>query len=551
MVPATLSDLPTELLLVSFRQLEAASILNIGLTCRVLNRVAVPVFLERMGTPNPQKLAVIRPERAGCADTLTGLTVNFALTRIERFVCVLDSRESVGSPQLAAVKPLTRNIQRICQLIGRLSLIGSVSLVFHFVGSKWTLPSDVVWNFFTSFVELLELLILKSCTSFQIVHTHPLNFQPRYNFQRGMGPKISPFQRFSRLFNPRSSVAPTGGLHLPVPILAPNTLTHSHITSLDFRMDFLLVPPLLGWTLVVMKHSPITSLTLSAIQSKRQREFCHSLLPEIVQSLPGLQEIKLQFEGNGFLPTILEKLPLFPQLQKIALALTYGVENFPDPTFTTSIFFPKLTSLTASLEQTLYFFSQNITCPSLASIGIIHTFDSLIEPFGIMFSTLISQFSLLHLEPSISLCLYHICDDLELPELDESEPPGWVTSLHAISKLTLGRSIFRPNQRELAFQIARVLYWLSLFRGVKRLTVVNYQLLIDPPAAHGLRQEAIREAIAAAFPDIDFVNLVQLKDKFHYHWSSAKTDLERAVDGIPNVYLQRNKATDYFVCCDL
>jgi len=78
MSPATLSDLPVELLLTLFQQLNADTILNIGLTCRVHNRIAIPLFLERMGMPNPEILAVIRPGHAGYADKLTGLTINFA-----------------------------------------------------------------------------------------------------------------------------------------------------------------------------------------------------------------------------------------------------------------------------------------------------------------------------------------------------------------------------------------------------------------------------------------------------------------------------------------
>jgi hypothetical protein len=46
-----------------------------------------------MGMPNPEKLVVFRPGHAGCADKLTGLMFNFALTRIERLVCVLTTRK--------------------------------------------------------------------------------------------------------------------------------------------------------------------------------------------------------------------------------------------------------------------------------------------------------------------------------------------------------------------------------------------------------------------------------------------------------------------------
>jgi hypothetical protein len=316
-------------------------------------------------------------------------------------------------------------------------------------------------------------------------------------------------------------------------------------------MDFLLAPPLLEWTLAIMKHSPITSLTLSAIEKPRQREFHVHLFPQIVQLLPGLQDIKLHFEGNEFLPIVLENLPLFPQLKKITLAMANDVKPPPDLNPTTNIHFPQLTSFSASLDQTVYFFNQNITCPILASIGIIHTLSPYSPALGESLSSLTNHLSRLHLSPIISLCLDHIYGRLELPDLGEPGPPSWTTSSHIISRLTLVQPIFPRNQQELGSQIENVLAWLSLFRGVKRLTVVNRRQVIDPPAGHERRQAAMRAAIIAVYPDIEFMNLVQLQDKFHYHWSSAKNSLERAVDGIPNVYLPRNKAMDYFVCCDL
>ena len=540
MSPAKLSDLPTELLLTLFQQLKAETILSIALTCRVLNHVAIPHFLERMGMPNPEKLAVIRPGHAGYADKLSGLMINFALTRIERLVCVLDNQKAEdfyhGRPG-----PLTRNMERIHHLIGRLSSVEAVSLVFPSAGNKWTLPSDVVEKFFTSFVELLELLILKSCNSIQIVHSYPLSIQPSVSFQRGTGTKNSRFRQFSRLLTQRSS--------LPIP--SSNALAHSHLKVFDFRMDFLLTPQLFKWTLAVMKHSPITSLTLSAIENKRQKEFHEYLFPRIVRLLPELQDIKLHFEGNEFLPTILQNLPLFPQFKKITLAMANAVESPLDLNPTTNLHFPQLTSFNASLDQIMYFLNQNITCPILASMVIVHTLSPNSEALGESLSTLTNHLSRLHLSPTISLCLDHIYNYLELPELGEPGPPSWTASSHDISRLTLIQPTFIKNQQELASQIENVLAWLSLFRGVKRLTVVIYRHIIDPPAAHERREAAIRAAITAAYPNIEFMNLVQLKDNFHYHWSNARNSLERASDEIPNVYLPRNKAMDYFVCCDL
>jgi hypothetical protein len=557
MTSATLSDLPTELLLILFEQLKADTILNIGLTCRVLNRVAIPHFLERMGMPNPEKLAVIRPGHARYADKLTGLMFNFALTRIERLVCVLDNPKAEDF-YCDRPGPLTRNMERIHHLIGRLSSVAAVSLVFLSVEDKWPLRSDVVEKFFSSFIKFLELLLLTSCSSIQIVHSYPLSIEPGVSFQRGTGTKHSRFRRFSRLLIHHSSTDPAADVTytplknspLPIPfqIPSPNTLACSHLQVFDFRMDFLLTPRLLEWTLAIMKHSPITSLTLSAIEKRRQREFHEYLFPRIARLLPGLQDIKLHFEGNEFLPTILQNLPLFPQLKKVTLAMAKAAKFPLDLNPTTNLHFPQLTSFNASLDQIMYFFNQNITCPILTSMGIIHTLSPNSEALSESLAALANHLSRLHLSPTISLCLDHIYGCLEF---GEPGPSSWTASSHIISRLTLVQPTFPKKQQELGSQIENVLAWLSLFQGVKRLTVVIHRHVIDPPAGHERRQAAIRAAIIAVYPNIEFINLVQLKDVFHYHWSSARNSLERAIDGIPNVYLPRNKAMDYFVCCDL
>jgi len=554
MSPATLSDLPTELLLILFEQLKADSILNIGLTCRVLNRVAIPHFLERMGMPNPQKLAVIRPGHAGCADKLTGLMINFTLTSIERLVCVLDNQKAEDC-YYDRPGPLTRNMGRIHQLIGRLSSVGAVSLVFLSAEDKWTLRSDVVGKFLSSFIEFLELLLLKSCSSIQLVHSYPLSIEPSVSFQRGTGTKNSRFRRFSRLLTHHSSTDPvtytplkSSPLPIPSQIPSPNTLACSHLQVFDFRMDFLLAPRLLEWTFAIMKHSPIKSLTLSAIEKKRQREFHEYLFPRIVRLLPGLQDIKLHFEGNEFLPTILQNLPLFPRLKTVTLAVAKAAKSPLDLNSTMNLHFPQLTSFNASLDQIMYFFNQNITCPILTSMGIIHTLSPNSGALGESLAALANHLSRLHLSPTISLCLDHIYGCLEF---SEPGPPSWTASSHIISRLTLVQPTFPKKQQELGSQIENVLAWLSLFQGIKRLTVVIHRHVIDPPAGQERRQAALRSAIIAVYPNIEFINLVQLKDKFHYHWSSSRNSLERAIDGIPNVYLPRNKAMDYFVCCDL
>jgi len=556
MSPPTLSHLPTELLLILFEQLKVDSVLNIGLTCRSLNRVAIPVFLERLGMPNPEKSAVVRPGRRGYSDKLGGLMINFALTGIERLVCVLDNNEAEGlyHDQLGS---LTRNMARINLLIGRLCSVGVVSLVFP-SADKWTLRSDVAGKFFANLVKFLELVVLKSCASIQVVHSHPLNIESNDSIQHGTGTKNSRFRRFGRLLNHLSSTDSTADATYtrlikdsPIPIPSSNTLAHSRLQDLDLRMDFLLAPPLLEWTLAVMKHSPITSLTLSAIEKKRKKEFQEYLLPQIVRLLPGLQDIKLHFEGNEFLPAILENLPLFPQLKKITLAMAHSVKPPLDLDPNQNLHFPQLTSFNASFDQAMYFFKQNITCPILSSIGIIHISNTTPEPLCDTFSTLTNRLSRLNLTPIISLCLDHIYSCLELFETDEPRPRSRIASFHIISQLTVFQPTVPKSEQELGSQIENVLAWLSLFQGVKRLTVVDRRRVIDPPATHELRQAAMRTAITAVFPNIEFMNLVHLEDKFHYHWSSARNGLERAIDGIPNVYLPRNKAMDYFVCCDI
>ena len=159
--------------------------------------------------------------------------------------------------------------------------------------------------------------------------------------------------------------------------------------------------------------------------------------------------------------------------------------KFPlDSNPTMNLYFPQLTSFNASLDQIMYFFNQNITCPILASMGVIHTLSPYSEALSESLAALAKHLSRLHLSPTISLCLDHIYGCLEF---GEPGPLSWTASSHIISWLTLVQPTFPKKQQELGSQIENVLAWLSLFQGVKRLTVVIHRHVIDPPAGHGRR----------------------------------------------------------------
>lgn len=554
MVLSTLTDLPNELLFSIFQELDDASIFQIGKLCRRLNEIAMPFILAREGLADPGACSILKPYHEDYQDSLSALTLNFSIHSIDSLFCILDDATADGYP--ATIPSLTRSVERISQLVARLTFIDTFHITFHKADSRWSLDSEDVREFMAAFLHLLETLTTKSCRSLQILHPHPIAFNSGYDFDSMLAFKTKRL----RIADPLSS--PSHGdewqyrldpeLNPLYPIPFPSI--QSSITTLDIISDFLFVPPFSKWTFHLMKISPITSLSISIHRFTRKDEFSLYILPRIINSVPKLQEIKLAFSCDDFTHILTKNLSRLPLLQKITTGLLVypNMTSNSNPQRSIPFTLPHLTSFTGSPEQGVVLL-EDMTCPQLHSVNLLidislrGKFDYSIAAHA--FSNLARRFDTLKIRPRINVCLV-TCGGRPFgnnPD-EESPKPSWVRHFRSVSRLTLEMPRFFHDDNETSSQIDYALEWLSVFQGVVGLTLTTQRPARDD-AARELRDMALRNAITKKFPKILHFNVTEVSVGAHYHWSNPIDELSR-VGRVISDMTSPNELTSSSICCD-
>ena len=538
MVLSTLADLPNELLLAIFQDLDDSSVFQVGMICRRLNEVAIPFMLAREGLTDPGVYSALKPYHEGYHDSLSALTVYFSIRSVDNLSCILDDEATDGYS--ATILSLTRSVERINNLVARLTFVNTFQITFFKADSSWSLDSEDVREFVGAFLHLLETLTKKSCKSFNILHPHPIAFNSGYKFQ-SRPPKTKPFRIVDSL-RPQShndiQLLQGDGWHYRLKrelnqlYLVPFPPIQSNLTNLDIISDFLFVPPFSKWTFHLMRNSPITSLSISIHRFIGKDEFSLYILPQIVDSVPKLQGIKLAFPSDDFMHIFIQNLSRLPLLQKI----TTGLPIYPNMIRSDSHFrenisltLSHLTSFTGSPEQGVILLEEMI-CPKLHSMNLIidislrGKFDYSIDANA--FSKLIRRFDAFKIRPCIKVCLATCGGRPFGNNPDEIPKPNWIKHFRSVSGLTLEMPRFFSDDNETSNQINYTLEWLSVFQRIKSLTVTTQRPARDT-AARELRDMALKNAITTKFPEITHFNVTEVPIGAHYHWSNVTDELAR------------------------
>ena len=563
---STLADLPNELLLDIFQDLDDASVFHVGKICRRLNQVAMPLLLAREGLTDPSVCTVLRPYHEDYHDSLSALSVNFSIRSIDNLSCILE--DVTAADYSATIFSLTRSVERINHLVARLTFVNTFHITFFKADSSWSLDSEAVREFMGAFLDLLETLTTKSCKSFQISHSHPIAFNSGYEFQSiPSRPSKTKRLRIVDPLRPQSnnsdflllqgdgwqySLKPESNPLFPIPF--PDI--QSRITNLDIISDFLFVPPFSKWTFHLMRISPITSLSISIHRFIGKDEFGLYILPCIVDCVPKLQEIKLAFPSNDFLQILIQNLPRLPLLRKITTGLlSYPniIRSDPDSRKHTPFALSRLTSFTGSPEQGVVLL-EDMTCPRLHSVNLLidislrGKFDYSIDANAL--SILVRRFDTLKIRPYINVCLVTCGGRPFGNNPDEETPkPNWMKYFRAVSRLTLEMPRFFPDDNETSYQIDYALEWLSVFQRIMGLTLTTQRPARDA-AARELRDIALKHAITEKFPNIRHFNVTEVPVGAHYHWSNVTDELARVVRVISDITPSANTSASSSICYD-
>lgn len=561
MALSTLADLPNELLFAIFEDLDISSIFQVGKICRRLNEVAIPFILDGEGLTDPGVCSVLEPYHEGYHDSLSALAVYFSIRSVDNLSCILN--DVAVDDYSATIFSLTRSVERINNLVERLTFVNTFQIVFFKADSSWSLDSEDVREFVGAFFLLLETLTKKSCKSFNILHPHPIAFNSGYVFQS----KPIKTKRF-RIVDPLRSrshndiqLLQGDGWHYRLkrelnPLhLIPFPPIQSNITNLDIISDFLFVPPFSKWTFHLMRISPITSLSISIHRFIGKDEFNLCILPQIVDSVPKLQGLKLAFPSDNFIHILVQNLSRLPLLQRI----TTGLLFYPNMTRSDSntgktipFTLSHLTSFTGSPEQGVILLEEMI-CPKLHSMNLIidislrGKFDYSIDANA--FSKLARRFDTLKIRPRIKVCLVTCGGRPFGNNPDEAAKPNWIKHFRSVSHLTLEMPRFFSDDNETSHQIDYTLEWMSVFQRIKGLSLTTQRPARDT-AARELRDMALKNAITTKFPEITHFNVIELPNGAHYHWSNVPDELARVARVMSDTTPSPNTSALSSICCD-
>ena len=560
MVLSTLADLPNELLFAIFQDLNDSSIFQVGKVCRRLNEVTIPFMLARVGLTDPGVCSVLEPYHEGYHDSLSALTLCFSIRAVDNLSCILNDVATDGYS--ATIFSLTRSVERINNLVTRLTFVNTFQIVFFKADSSWSLDSEDVREFVDAFLHLLETLVEKSCKSFNILHPHPIAFNSGYVFQsRPLKTKRFRIDSLRSQSHNDIQLLQGDGWHYRLkrelnPIyLIPFSPIQSNITNLDIISDFLFVPPFSKWTFHLMRNSPITSLSISIHRFIGKDEFSLYILPQVVDSVPKLQGIKLAFPSDDFIHILVQYLPRLPLLQRITTGLLIcpniirsDSNSRKNALFTLS----HLTSFTGSPEQGVILL-ENMICPKLHSMNLIidislrGKFDYSIDANAI--SKLTSRFNALEIQPRIKVCLVTCGGRPFGNNPDEAPKPNWMKHFHSVSRLTLELPRFFSDDNETFYQIDYTLEWLSVFQRIKGLTLTTQRPAQDA-AAQELRDMALKDAITTKYPHITHFNVTEVPVGAHYHWSNVTDEMARVARVMSDIAPSSNTSALSSICCD-
>ncbi|PPQ73327.1 hypothetical protein CVT26_015350 [Gymnopilus dilepis] len=566
-----LPEIPAELLFIIFQHLESEDLTNVAQCCRRLNLTTVPVVMAKAGFPNPEKIYVVKLGRKGHSDELTPLVIDITLTAMEKFYCVLSDKRhwhDHDTPD-SQIADFTRNIRRVIQLMSRLSSIGSMTLVIASWGSPWFFGREVAQPFTDAVLDLVKVSIEKSCTAFQILHshpaTHPASVGKPYKFEAINGVQVQKLGRSltRRLFPSLSSgnvdFEGDGWRYrkLRSPTATPSAMpVQGNLTSLDISCEFLLAPPFSTWTFGLMKSSPITRLTLSVPYFVAQEEFKLYLLPHLIAAVPSLQELRFASSKIYILTALVEKLQSFASLEKLAFALLSSTGPYSatpiEPMAEAGL--SRLLSFTGSARQAAYLFQRSAFYPNLQFVNIIVDYSDKPERADLArnFATLNAIFSSRCISPCISVCLTNHGPRLRAWSSNiERQDHLQARHLSSVSRLTLDLPRFpAETNEEFSKQINTTLAWMDMFWGLKHVTI----LLVDS-ASIEVRRMRMVDAVNAEFNDVE-VSISVVKpslsstpdNRSHYHWSNARDSWVRGTREIPSMPFFLPSAADNYAC---
>ncbi|KAJ6562136.1 hypothetical protein B0H19DRAFT_93254 [Mycena capillaripes] len=203
---------------------------------------------------------------------------------MDRIACIFPH------PSCSTIFPFLKQMKRVETFISGLSSVKEVSLTLDTTQKGRCLArgtDEVLTAWATQLYSLLNCVVDRGCTSLTVVNGSHLTEAYQVN-PRGFLRKYLPFLDRDALALGFKRNPKQGNDVLPMPSFAQPV---SHLSSLNIDSTTLILPPGLYWTVAVLRHTPITSLTIRI--SYVEADVWRTVLPLIASAGPNLTTVSL------------------------------------------------------------------------------------------------------------------------------------------------------------------------------------------------------------------------------------------------------------------
>ncbi|KAJ7148055.1 hypothetical protein C8R43DRAFT_1129212 [Mycena crocata] len=280
---AGLLDLPTEILHKIFdtRAFPTDTLYHIAVLSRRLRSIALPVYLSRNGMDLASNSATITM-RIDRLDLLSRLQIALFISFMERITFILPH------PSCTSIAPFLAQLKRVESFISRLSFVREVTLQLYSIEYSQCLSvgDDNILRTWTSrFGALLNSILQAKCTALTVVHGSYLT----------RSYELIPPGFFRKYFRAKDAAAFRHDLRQgkdTVSVPLPLSGASSHLTTLNIQSTTLIMPPGLNWTLGILRHASLTSLTLH-MSALVEPLTWRIVLPQLASTAPHLMALSL------------------------------------------------------------------------------------------------------------------------------------------------------------------------------------------------------------------------------------------------------------------
>ncbi|KAF7345138.1 hypothetical protein MSAN_01889900 [Mycena sanguinolenta] len=263
MLPASITDLPTELLVEIFEHptFPSEALYSSALLCRRLHFIALPIYFSRNGVDLDTKSAVL---------TLRS-----------------DGRDPLSALQICLFLPSMRQIS---------FTLNFDPGVYHHARCLSTGSDRVLKDWARQYGDLLTCIVKAGCTSLTVIKGSQLTeayrigeIQLRDRYLPSAIRRLLPLYHSRVAGFKRRSAQGTKDIRLSA-LPSPRV---SHLTSLHILSATLVVPPGLDWTLSVLRYCPITTLTICMSRISGDKRVWRKVLPLMRAAAPNLTTVSL------------------------------------------------------------------------------------------------------------------------------------------------------------------------------------------------------------------------------------------------------------------